>query len=101
MLFLEEKLYRVEFIKPCRIYASHSLLSFRNSSILDVNNLGSKQHGVIPGGIKGWVIKKWNKLYFSPDENQEGLEFFTSPEQPHILISLKKIEDQFYKKLER
>ncbi|MED4072164.1 hypothetical protein [Priestia endophytica] len=100
MLFSEEKLYRVEFIKPCRIYESHSLSRFRNSNILDVNNVSSKKYGVIPEGIKGWGIKKWSKLYFSPDENQEGLEFFTPSEQPHILISLKKIEDHFYRKLE-
>ncbi|MCY8235059.1 hypothetical protein [Priestia endophytica] len=99
MLFSEEKLYRVEFIKPCRIYERHSLLRFRNSSVLDVNGLNSKQHGVIPEGIKGWMIKKWSKLYFSPDENQEGLEFFTPSEQPHILIPFKKIENH-YKKLE-
>ncbi len=89
----------MECIKPCRIYESHSLLRFRNSSGLDVNNLSSKQHGVIPEGIKGWVIKKWNKLYFFPDENQEGLEFFIPSEQSHILIPFKKIEN-YYKKLE-
>ncbi|MCY8235060.1 hypothetical protein [Priestia endophytica] len=100
MLFSEEKLYRIEFIEPCLIYASHSLLRFRNSSILDVNNLSSKQHGVIPEGIKDWVIKKWGKLYFSPDVNQEGLEFFLPSEQPHILISLKKIGDHLYKNIE-
>jgi hypothetical protein len=58
MLFSEEKLYRVEFIKPCRIYESYSLSRFRNSNILDVNNVSSKKYGVITEGIKGWVIKK-------------------------------------------
>ncbi|MFP7486392.1 hypothetical protein SFC65_19700 [Priestia filamentosa] len=100
MLLSEEKLYRIEFIKPCQVYASHSLLRFMNSSVLDMNNVSSKQHGVIPKGIKGWVIKKWGKHYFSPDENQEGLEFFTPSEQPHVLISFKKIEDHFYRRIE-
>lgn len=90
MLLKEKKLYRIEFIKPCRIYESNSLMRFRNSSILDINNLKPDQYGIIPKGVKGWVLKKWGKLYFSPDDYQEDLEFFTPSEQPHILISLKK-----------
>ena len=97
MLLKEKKLYKIEFIKPCRIYESNSLMRFRNSSILDINNLKSYQYGIIPKGFKGWVLKKWGKLYFSPDDYQQGLEFFTPSEQPHILISLTKIENQYKK----
>lgn len=97
MLLKEKKLYRIEFIKPCRIYESNSLMRFRNSSILDINNLKPDQYGIIPKGVKGWVLKKWGKLYFSPDDYQEDLEFFTPSEQPHILISLKKRENHYKK----
>lgn len=97
MLLKEKKLYKIEFIKSCRIYESNSLMRFRNSSMLDINNLKSDQYGIIPKGVKGWVLKKWGKLYFSPDEYQEGLEFFTPSEQPHILISLTKIENHYKK----
>ncbi|GAB1774138.1 hypothetical protein [Priestia megaterium] len=99
MIFDEKKLYRVEITKDCRSYESHSLLRLRNSNILDTDAFKSKKYGIIPRGIRGWVVKKWGKLYFSPDIDQEGLEYFTPPEQPHILVSLKKIENH-YKRLD-
>lgn len=66
--------------------------------MLDSSLIKSNEYGVIPKGIKGWVVRKWGRLYFSPDVNQEGLEYFTPSEQPHVLIPFKKIIN-YYKRL--
>jgi len=41
------------------------------------------------------VIDKFGKKYFTPDEDQAGLDLFTPADQPNILIPYRKIEDSY------
>ncbi|WP_407544796.1 hypothetical protein [Priestia sp. HNGD-A6] len=34
-------------------------------------------------------------MYFSPDPNQKGIERFTPPDQPYVLIPYKKVKNKY------
>ncbi|GAB1769597.1 hypothetical protein PMEGAPR185_06030 [Priestia megaterium] len=34
-------------------------------------------------------------MYFSPDANQKGIEQFTPPDQPYVLIPYKKVKNKY------
>ncbi len=90
-IFEEKKLYRVEIIKSCPVINAISGKSYLPSS----DSVKEGSFGFIPVGTKGWVIEKFGKKYFTPDEDQEGLDLFTPADQPNILIPYRKIEDSY------
>ncbi|QEK13538.1 hypothetical protein FQB35_00405 [Crassaminicella thermophila] len=49
----------------------------------------------IPNGIKGWVVEKFGRKYFRPDENQEGIDLFTPANQPIVLIPYNKVKGHY------
>jgi hypothetical protein len=93
--FKEKQLFRIEIIKKCPVMSPVGFeRDYRPSSeALRIGTLGC-----IPVGIKGWIIEKWGKKYFSPDENQLGLDLFTPVDQPYVLISYNKVNG-FYKEI--
>ena len=89
--FNEERLYRVKIIETCPIMTL--IQSIFSKGYLPRNKSFTKGNfGYIPVGIEGWVIKKFNKSYFLPDEAQEGLDLFIPANQSNVLISYDKIE---------
>ncbi|MEQ8156767.1 MAG: hypothetical protein ABRQ25_18135 [Clostridiaceae bacterium] len=93
MSFLEKKnLYRIEITERCYIYplGGNAMPSFE--SVEKNGNFAS-----IPVGMKGWVIERWGKKYFRPDENQEGIDLFSPANQPIVLIPYDKIQGRYKK----
>ncbi|UYP10356.1 hypothetical protein [Priestia megaterium] len=41
------------------------------------------------------MIKRWGRMYFSPDANQKGIERFTPHDQPYVLIPYKKVKNKY------
>ncbi|MCP3741979.1 hypothetical protein [Rossellomorea sp. BNER] len=95
-LFKEEKLYRIEIISKCEVLGLKE--SFFGAPYPSIDNIRKGNFGYIPVGTKGWVMKKWGKPYFLPNQNQEGLDLFVPADQPIVLIPYHKIKDR-YKKL--
>ncbi|MEJ8554817.1 hypothetical protein [Tepidibacter sp. Z1-5] len=92
-LFEKKKLYRVEIIKRCY---PNIILNGYNTPMPSLDTISEKGNIFqIPPGIKGWVIEKFGKKYFRPDEDQEGIELFTIPHQPIALIDYKYIKGNY------
>ncbi|WP_286906810.1 hypothetical protein [Clostridium sp. UBA1652] len=89
--FNEEKFYRVKIIETCPIMNLIQSI-FSNGYLPSNKSFNKGSFGFIPVGITGWIIKKFNKKYFLPDENQEGLDLFIPTNQTNVLISYYKIE---------
>ena len=87
----EKKLYRIEITKSCPAINAISGKSYLPSS----DSVKEGAFGSIPVGTRGWVIEKFNKKYFTPDEDQEGLDLYTPADQPNILIPYRKIEGAY------
>lgn len=93
-LFKRKNLYRVEITGIC--YASFMRgMGGPMPSIDQAEKSGN--YGQIPVGTRGWVIEKFGKKYFRPDEDQEGIELFTDANQPIILVPYNKIEGCYRK----
>ncbi|WP_034262050.1 hypothetical protein [Bacillus sp. J33] len=95
-VFKEEKLYRIQIIKPCQVIGILDNVFGGFYPFLD--DIKEENWGIIPAGCEGWIFKKWGRTYFLPDENQNGIEQFTPTDQPFVLIPYHKIKDS-YKKL--
>lgn len=63
----------------------------RHISSIDSLKLGNP--GSIPVGIKGWVIKKFGKLWFFPDDKQAGMDLFIPASCDRFLIPYYKVEN--------
>lgn len=92
--FKEEKLFRVEIIKKCYVINLAQYM-FSKGYLPSFESFEDGSFGFIPAGIKGWVIKKYNKKYFLPDGGQSGLDLFISTDQNNVLISFDKIENAY------
>lgn len=92
--FNDKKLYRVEIVKSCPVIKNFFNIMFNSEAYLpSPDSFKQGTFGFIPVGIKGWVIKKWGKLWFSPDEKQEGLDLFLPSGQDCVLISYNKVKN--------
>lgn len=90
MSFLERKnLYRVETTDICYYAPIINRLSVPMPSFESVKKNGN--WGLIPSGTKGWIMEKYGRKYFRPDEEQEGIDLFTPANQPIVLIPYNKI----------
>ncbi|WP_226675083.1 hypothetical protein [Mesobacillus jeotgali] len=90
MIGTEKVLYKIEMLNDTQYYSEFTILAMRNKA-----PLSRPKKGIIKKGITGDVIKKWGRKYFAPDINQTGIEDFTPPGQPHILIPYKKVENRY------
>lgn len=90
--FKGEKLYRVEVIKE---YPIMNIMQCASSKgyLPSMDSFNKGKFGVIPVGIKGWVIKQYGKEYFLADEDQEGLDLFMPAMQENALISYNKLKE--------
>jgi hypothetical protein len=86
----KRRLYKIEISEDIMYYSETSFLAQRNNV-----PFGKPRKGVIKKGITGVIINKWGKKYFSPDVNQPGIEDFTPPGQPYILIPYNKVENLY------
>jgi len=90
--FKTKNLYRIEITERCYCTligaTCNAMPSFE--SVEKNGNFGS-----IPNGIIGWVVEKFGKKYFRPDENQEGIDLFTPANQPIVLIPYNKISGHY------
>ena len=92
-LFLQEqKLHRVEIAEDIVSYSASSLQAQQNRYPFQTDVL---KDGVIAKGTTGSIIKRWGRMYFSPDANQKGIERFKPPDQPHVLIPYKKVKNKY------
>lgn len=82
----ERKLYRIEITEDVQYFSETSLIAMRFR-----NPLERLKEGIIKKGVKGEIITKWGRKYFSPDTEQEDIGLFTSYDQPYILVSYKKV----------
>ena len=95
MSLLETKnLYRIEITERC-YYILIGATSNAMPSFESVEKNGN--YCSIPNGIKGWVVEKFGRKYFRPDENQEGIDLFTPADQPIVLIPYNKISGHYKK----
>ena len=94
-VFKEEKLYRIQVSKPCRVIGILDNLFGGFYPFLD--DIKEENWGMIPAGCEGWLIKKWGRTSFLPDENQNGIQQFTHTNQPFVLIPFHKIKDSYKK----
>ncbi|MEI4528432.1 hypothetical protein [Priestia megaterium] len=92
LFFQEQKLYLVEIVEDIASYSASSLQAQRNRYPFQTD---LSKDGVIAKGITGYIIKRWGRMYFSPDANQKGIERFTSPDQPYVLIPYKKVKNKY------
>lgn len=91
-----QRLYRIEITEDINYFEGKSIRIIISSifSPVTFTRLG-KFEPQIKKGIKGDVITKWGKKYFSPDVNQKGIELFTPDDQPYVLIPYNKIENHY------
>lgn len=94
-LLKQKKLYRIKFIKSCPVI---DLFSCTNKFLPSIDSFEKGSFGSIPIDTTGYIVSWLNKEFFVPDENQPGLDLFTSTGQPNVLISHKKIKG-YYKKI--
>ncbi|MCP8617815.1 hypothetical protein [Salirhabdus salicampi] len=97
-----KKLYRIRTTKRTKVLNVFFMIMYGYFSIhrRDYRNIPGKKlkhFGWMPKGTEGWVVEKWGKKYFSPDIDQEGLDQYTPVNQPHILISIRKLKGQYHK----
>lgn len=90
MIGTDKKLYKIQIVEDILYYQEYSFLAMRNKTPLD-----RPKKGIIRKGITGAIVRKWGRKYFTPDINQTGIEDFTPPDQPHILIPYKKVESRY------
>lgn len=90
MISKERILYKIEISEDIMYYSEISFFALRNKV-----PFGKPRKGMIKKGTTGVIINKWRKKYFSPDINQPGIEDFTPPGQPYILIPYHKIENRY------
>lgn len=93
--FKKQKLFRVEIAKSCPLVRNFfDLWLYSGDGYLpSLESLKRGKFQYIPVGIQGWVIRKWGRLWFYPDTNQEGLDLFISSGQDGILILYSKIKN--------
>ncbi|WP_282172132.1 hypothetical protein [Cytobacillus firmus] len=94
-VFKEEKLYRIQISKPCRVIGILDNVFGGFYPFLD--DIKEENWEMISTGCEGWLIKKWGRTYFLPDENQSGIQQFTHTNQPFVLIPFHKIKDSYKK----
>lgn len=92
LFFQEQKLHRIEVVEDIVSYSASSLQGQRNRYPFQA---GASKDGVIAKGTTGYIIKRWRRMYFSPDANQKGIEQFTPPDQPYVLIPYKKVKNKY------
>jgi hypothetical protein len=90
-------LYRIEITEPCDVTGILSNLFGGFYPFIENDMNVKKNWGSIPAGVQGWIVKKWGRKYFSPDENQPGIELFTPTDQPYVLIPYEKIKNSYKK----
>jgi hypothetical protein len=90
--FKTKNLYRIEITERCYCTligaTCNAMPSFE--SVEKNGNFGSIRNGII-----GWVVEKFGRKYFRPDENQEGIDLFTPANQPIVLIPYNKISGHY------
>lgn len=96
--FKEERIYRVEVIEMCQAINFMQSLFSEDRYLPSQESFKKGSFGYISVGTKGWVVRKFGKLYFTPDKNQEGLDLFLPAGQTDVLISYNKIK-HFCRKL--
>jgi len=96
-LFKTKNLYRIEITERCYYYplmgGTGTAVGTAMPSLESIEKNGN--WGTIPVGIKGWVVEKFGRKYFRPDENQEGLDLFMPVNEPVVLIPYRKIEGHY------
>lgn len=90
--FKEKRLYRVEVVKKCCIMNTRQNI-FSKGYLPSSESFKKGNFGFIPVGTKGWVMEKFGKQYFLPDENQEGLDLFMHSDQNNVLIYYSNIKE--------
>ncbi|MGH4124367.1 MAG: hypothetical protein ACREV6_15690 [Clostridium sp.] len=95
MNLLETKnLYRIEITERCYC----TLVGATGNAMPTFESIEKNgNYGSIPNGIEGWVVQKFGRKYFRPDENQEGIDLFTPADQPIVLIPYNKISGHYKK----
>lgn len=91
--FKEQKLYRIEIIKSCPLARGFFDIVFSRRYMPSMDSLKIGNIGSIPVGIKGWVIKKFGRLWFYPDDKQAGMDLFMTAGCDRFLIPYYKIEN--------
>ncbi|MFE0620786.1 hypothetical protein ACFW1J_05185 [Priestia aryabhattai] len=92
LFFQEQKLHRIEIVEDIVSYSASSLQAQRNRYPFQTD---VSKDGVIAKGTTGYMIKRGGRMYFSPDANQKGIERFTPPDQPYVLIPYKKVKNKY------
>ncbi|MES5264161.1 hypothetical protein [Priestia megaterium] len=92
LFFQEQKLHRIEIVEDIVPYSASSLQAQLNRYPFQVDVL---KDGMIAKGTTGYIIKRWGRMYFSPDTDQKGIERFTPPDQPYVLIPYKKVKNKY------
>ncbi|MGF9888737.1 hypothetical protein ABEX78_08805 [Priestia megaterium] len=92
LFFQERKLHRIEVVEDIVSYSASSLQGQRNRYPFQPD---VSKDGMIAKGTTGYIIKQWGRIYFSPDANQKGIEQFTPPNQPYVLIPYKKVKNKY------
>ncbi|WP_160203578.1 hypothetical protein [Priestia megaterium] len=92
LFFQEQKLHRIEIVEDIVSYSAASLQAQRNRYPFQAD---VSKDGVIAQGTTGYIIKRWGRMYFSPYANQKGIERFTPPDQPYVLIPYKKVKNKY------
>jgi len=92
LFFQEQKLHRIEIVEDIVSYSASSLQAQRNRYPFQVD---VSKDGMIAKGTTGYIIKRWGRMYFSPDTDQKGIERFTPPDQPYVLIPYKKVKNKY------
>lgn len=92
LFFQEQKLHRIEIVEDIVSYSASSLQAQRNRYPFQTD---VSKDGVIAKGTRGYIIKRWGRMYFSPDTDQIGIERFTPPDQPYVLIPHKKVKNKY------
>lgn len=92
LFFQEQKLHRIEIAEDIVSYSASSLQTQRNRYPFQID---VSKDGVIAKGTTDYMIKRWGRMYFSPDANQKRIERFEPPDQPHVLIPYKKVKNKY------
>ncbi|MDF2880498.1 MAG: hypothetical protein K0R54_1055 [Clostridiaceae bacterium] len=98
-IFTQKKLFKIKTTEKIQYFPTgiSKILHFNFSK----NNTGIGYHSFnyIPQGITGWTVNWLGREWFSPDDNQEGLEHFiprkSSVDSLNVLIPINKLNGHY------
>lgn len=98
-IFTQKNLFKIKTTEKIQ-YSNNRIFKIPNFDFSrNSSGIGYHSFNYIPEGITGWVVDWLGREWFSPDDNQEGLEHFiprrSSIDSLNVLIPIEKLNGHY------